>query len=317
MAASLLILPNFSPVNIVETTRLNADANASQATITLENADNFATGDFLAIQAGDEQGEVRRIQSIAGQTITLTASLTFKHLRYAAVIKFFGDKLKLYRAANNDGSIPSDTSFTHYTSAAPVSPTTIPGDQFETDVTDPFGGTDYWYKYTFLNSVTSAESDLSLSEATRGGDFGHYVTLDEIRREAGFTNNSYITDDDISDARESAEAEIDGILGISGYTLPLSADVPILRIIAKLLAAGYLLGQEYGAGAEGTNKEALGKKKEARDMLTGIRTNTIVLVDSTGLPLSQGDGPGGLPDDATVSATDDPRPPVFSMADRY
>ena len=247
--AELLRLDNFGPLNVVETTQLDADADAGQAVVTVKNSQGFATGDFFRIGDG-EQAEIKKVLSISGNNITADTNFSFKHLKYEKLIKLFGDQIRIFRASNIDGSIPADESFTELATIS------IEADQLFTDYLDATGGSDFWYKFVYRNSDNLNTTDLADSIAVRGGDFGHYVSVSEIRNEAGFTNNPDITDQMIADRREDAESEVKGALSVAGYNLPLTNPIPaVIKNATKLLAAGYLLLQDYGVTAEGSNKE--------------------------------------------------------------
>jgi len=49
--------------------------------------------------------------------------------------------------------------------------------------------------------------------------------------------------------------------------LPLSSVPEIIKTITKLLAAGWLMWQEYGEEASGTSKDGIAKVEQARSML--------------------------------------------------
>lgn len=273
--AQLISLSGFDQFNLGEKTTLSSDALSNQSTLQVENIVTFSVNNFLAIgHIGSETCEIKKIQSISGKTITLTSSLDHLHKKTEPIQVLRYDQLRLYRAANIDGSIPPMSSFTLLA--------TIPleGDQMTVEYLDQAGGSNFWYRYTYYNSHSSSETPLGSSQAIRGGDYGKYASIDEIRIEAGFQNNTDVTDQMIADRREDAESEIKSVLYVAGYTLPLQAPVPpIIKNITKLLAAGYLLLQDYGVLSEGTNKEGIKKISLARELLEKIRTKEIVLID--------------------------------------
>lgn len=92
-------------------------------------------------------------------------------------------------------------------------------------------------------------------------------TTTEVRAEVEFTDNTYIDDSVVQAALTSAESEIDGILAVTWYSLPITASVPLLGTIARTLGAGNLLTREYGTSAERPNKDGKALKKDARHML--------------------------------------------------
>jgi len=298
--AEIIRLINFNPLNTAEKSKLNADAAASQAVIQAENAQGYATDDYVIVgQLGNEKSELRQISSITNQNITLTANLSFAHKRFEVITKLRGNQIRIYRAVNVTGKPPADASFSI------LATVNIDPEQLYSEYTDATGGSGYWYKQTYYNSTSTAETPLSNSEAIRGGDYGHYATLWEIRNEAGFQNNDYVTDDIISRFRDNAESLVKGALRAAGYTLPIPTDIPVpgaLNNATLLLAAGYLLLQDYGVGYDGTNKEGTQKIDLGNKILEDIRNRNMYLVgiDEVAIPVS--DSVAGWPDDTTATA---------------
>lgn len=314
MPVEILTLSNFDGLNETARSTAATAAAAAQTNLTLQGAAGFKTDVFVVIDPMSEVAEIRQISSIAGTQLTFVDNLVFAHTEGALVLQLAGDQLKLYRAANVDGTEPDVSSFSSYSGTTPNNPVAIEPDSATTVLTDPNGGKDFWYRYTYYNSVPQIETDLKYSVPVRGGDYGHFVSLEDIRTEAGFTNNPYVTDESIDTARASAEAEINGVLSLAGYTLPIATDVPILTVIAKLLAAGYLLMRDYGTGAEGTNKDGAAMKKEARDLLAQISGVQTVLVDAYGVALPK---TTAFSDDTGTIEGADCHEPIFTMEDQF
>jgi len=268
--AQLLKAPNYDSDNVVERTEIDADVAASQATATAKNSQGFVNGDFFRLGEG-ETAEIKKVSGVSGQIITATTNFTFPHNRGEKLVKLRFDQIKFKRAANVDGSVPLDGSFS---TLATVS---IESDQDETEYNDASGSSSYWYKYTYYNSDSTNESDIADSIAVRGGGYGYYCSIDDVRIEAGFTNNFAITDEIIQDRLDEAQDEVKGALS-ARYTLPLAYVPKILRNITKLLAAGYLLITAYGPAEEGTNKEGEQKIKHARALLARIVSGEITLI---------------------------------------
>jgi phage gp36-like protein len=268
--AQLLKAPNYDSDNIAERTEVNADVASGQATVTVKNVQGFANSDFFRIGEG-ETAEIKKISSISNQTITATTNFTFPHNRGEKLVKLRFDQIKFKRANNVNGSVPVDGSF------STIATVNIEADQDETEYNDPVGSSSYWYKYTYYNSDSANESDISDSIAVRGGGFGYYCSIDDVRIEAGFVNNFAITDKMIQDRLDEAQDEVKGALS-ARYTLPLSYVPKILRNITKLLAAGYLLITAYGPGEEGTNKEGQQKIQHAQALLAKIVSGEIALI---------------------------------------
>ena len=297
--SELLNPTNFDEINITERTKVDSDAAAGQKAITVKNIQGIDTDEYIVVgRVGQEQSELQQEASVSGSVLTLLANLDFAHKKGEELVVLAGNQIKIYRAPNVDDTPPDDSAF------ASIKTLDIEADQLFTPYTDATGGSDFWYKKTYFNETTSVETDLANSVAQRGGDFGHYVTLVEIRKEAGFQNNFDIDDGKIDDRREDAESEVKGILHSTGYTLPLSDPIPkVVRNITRLLAAGYLLLEDYGVEADGTNKEGEKKLNLAEKMLEKIADKKIQLLNQyLETAASQSTSLGGWPDNTTKDA---------------
>lgn len=112
-----------------------------------------------------------------------------------------------------------------------------------------------------------------------------YTTEEKVRREAGFSGNTNITDDTITDAMNAAHSVVVGAIG-QFYTLPLSEVPAILELVERRLAAGYLMTDEYGEDAEGTSKDGQKKIDWATEQLKSITDEDVQLYDGNGVLLS-------------------------------
>lgn len=297
--SSTLKIDNFTSVNIQERASLAADVEAGATSLLLDNNQDIAANDFMLVgNAGASTAEITNVQTVEGATIATTDPLRLRHNQYEDVLVLFGDKIKIYRADNVDGTQPADAAFAAITALG----IPIDSDQRSTIYTDPIGSADYWYKYTYLNSVTDEETPLSNSLAARGGAVGIYATLDDIRSSAGFENNHNITDPYIDGFRRSAQDQVNGKLA-GVYSIPFVA--PINSFITRItisLAAGHIKLDQFG----NNNSEGLSMIKWAEDQLEMIRSGELTLTDVTGGTLPQPGGGGidgggmgfsGLPND--------------------
>lgn len=309
--AEILRPSNFDDINLLEKSNLDADAAAGQAVISPENADTYAADDFVVVGVlGKETSEVMRIASIAAGDITFTANLANKHYQGEPITKLFGNQIRLWRAANVDGTEPDVADF------EVLGTVTIEADQQFTPYTDATGGADYWYKKTFYNSVSENETDLADAVSVRGGNQGHYVTTDEVKTEAGLQNNRWISDSLVFTAILDAESEVNASLAIGRYTLPLT-EVPQYVVKAtRLLAAGFLLSNEYGAQYKGVTKEGETKISQAREILADIEAGKKELVNSQGEAINQSSRIRFYPDDSAEDL-DTPEKRYFSYTDTF
>lgn len=145
-----------------------------------------------------------------------------------------------------------------------------------------------------------------------------YSTVANIKQEAGFTNNSNITEATVTRHLTAADSQIDSVIG-KLYTLPLASTPGLIERISRYLAAGSLMLEEYGTEAEGTSKDGKAKIDAAMKDLNSIASGLITLVDSSGVPLAANTTSGvymnGWPDDTTgtdiTDAADKDDPPQF------
>jgi hypothetical protein len=317
-------IPNFSDLNVRASTQLTADALSAQDKVVVVNPGDFAHSDFVIL--GNDAGDNRELLVVdtvtsSTQTIKFTTNLTTNHKKFEKLTKLFGDQIKLYRAPNVTGLIPLDTAF-----ALVGTPFDIDAAEALTMVTDSGGGSGFWYKFTYFNSLSSAETDLSLSSATRGGNWGHYCSIEDIRKESGMKDSPQVLDTQIAARREQAESEINGTLLACGYTLPLQMSnnqpftPPLIQNVARLLSAGYVLIQDYGPISPASTKNGDQKVTQARDLLDKIQNRKVLLVDPNGNRLAVTERIKFWPDDSTAQVGTDgvtPEPRLFTIAKKF
>lgn len=299
--AEVLRPTNFDAINVLEKTELSADAAAGQKVANVLSAQGIATDDFYIVgELVGELAELAQLDSKTGNALTAVANLTQSHKKGEAVTKIFGNKIKLYRAANVDGSVPADGSFSE------IITLDIDVDQNYTEYTDSSGGAGYWYKKTYYNSENLSETDLADAVAVRGGNYGYYVTWEEVRGEAGLGGNKWIEASVYQDKLKKAQSEVNTSIRVGGYTLPLTVVPEVIKHATVLLAAGYVLTRDYGPENAGTSKDGERKIKQAREILKGIEDGSQPLTDdNTGADLAN-DTPGrvaGYPDDTAAYNT--------------
>jgi phage gp36-like protein len=316
-----LKLANYPAANIVEESELNADAAVGLA-LTLKDNQGFLSGDFIVIgQRGSETAELRVVDTPNSNLtgLTITAATKLAHSRFDQVTKLFGNKMKIYRAANSDGTQPADGSF------SVVDTIDIDPDQTSTEYTDSSGSSSYWYKRTFYNATTLSETPLAAAIAYRGGEV-YYATPEDVRRKAGLENNKWISDEKVIEKIRAAMAVIDGTLtGL--YTVPFTAPFqPIINEITQLLAAGYLLTQEATNSTSRAQGEALiaqATNQQNTGWLDKLNTRDIKMVGLNGSVESSstnGTGYNGWPNATTATAPANQggqAPRGFRVSDRY
>lgn len=284
-----LQVANYAPNNILEKAKVAADAETGQPVFRLDNPQGIAANDYLLLgKIGGSQSKIYKVQSVVGDLVTLTANLEFYLERGTEVTKLFGNKIKIYTAPYTAGVIPTTADFTALVGGvADIDP-----DQLTTSITDPNGSELFWYRNTYFNETTLGETPLADSRAKRDVRASNYATIDDIRREAGFQNVSYITDDDIDKKRQAAQAEINGALS-DRYVIPFPQPTdPFITDITTRLAAGLLMCQQFGS-FDGNGK-TLGaqKRDEARADLKKLKSGESVLTDAEGVDTTKPESRG-------------------------
>lgn len=270
----ILIVKNFSSLNQLQKTKLTSAVSEGGTTLAVENESGFDTDHKVLIAPSSEFAEIRTVNAVSDESIDLTGdALDHAHDEDTEVIKLRGDKIRIYRAANVDGSVPAAGSFSLLTTV------TIVADQVETEYIDSSGGSGYWYVSTIYNSVDDTETDIDVDNARRGGGYGYYATIDQIRKTAGFEGADFISDNDIAEAREDANSIIKGRIR-KRYTLPLSTVPKMLIRIERLIAAGLILTDEYSIDSGGTENEGNAKYKKGMSLLNELVTGETELVSA-------------------------------------
>ena len=271
---NILNAPTESSV-LGELTYLSADVSANSSSITVENADGFSADDYLVIEKiGTEQAELRQIGSISGTTITLTSAVSFNHKNRIQVQKIYYNQRKFYSSSSKTGT---------YQAIPNGNPKDIEVDRPDgTFFEDDNGTSSTWYKATYFNSTTSTETSLDDAIPTQASQSNHYVSIYEIRKQAGFEEAYGITPELINEYRQEAENEFEGRIA-SVYSTPLSSKPKIGRQIVKLLAAGNLLLKEYGIEADiETSKSGARMIERANSLIDQILDGKLKLIDDDG-----------------------------------
>lgn len=282
--AQTIKVDNYSSINLQGADTLDADYVVGATALTVKNNDDFTTGDIIIIgKLGSKTSEQAQVASTTGATtVTLSSATTLTHKRFEPITRLFGNQLKLYRSANVSNTLPADASFTLVGTAVNIN---FPW--LNTTLTDPTGSGDYWYKFTYINATSSSETSLADCAGARGGGYGHYASLDDVRQQAGFKNNKNISDTLIDKARIDAENLINTQLtGV--YATPFTNPVPgVIHRITMLLAAGYLLSAEYGVMTSGNQLIGDGYLEAGQNMLNSVKDQTIILTGADGSSLIQ------------------------------
>jgi hypothetical protein len=307
-------ITNFPTKNIVGQTQLTSQIITGSTTLSVVNAADFSSGYLLVGTTGSNISEiVANVNASAGTSITLSTSIVLQYNQFDPVYALFGNQLRIYRAADAGlGAQPADASFTL------LATTNIDPTSDKTQYTDATGGGGYWYKITYYNSITTNESDLASSRATRGNFTVNYASIDEIRQEAGFRYARYIIDEQIDEARQAAQDTINGSLD-SFYQTPFQPPISDqIRRLTRRLSAGYLRQAQY---TQISDPKINGDDivHDSLKILKKLQQKQEVIVNKAGKSLSQVGGTGeaeGWPNSstATMAPTSGGAPRVFRMS---
>lgn len=296
-----LSLSNYRADNIVQRTKLGGTVTpVGSAALTVENNTNFNAADYFVVGAlGGEVTELLTVGSTTAETtITPTTSTVLAHSGYDDVTKLFGSQIRVYRAPDVNGLPPADSTLALLTTV------NLDIDSAATAYTDSAGGSGYWYKFTYYNPTTGLETNLSDSQAVRGGGVGDYCSVEDIRDEAGFTYAPYITDKMIDDKRQAAQREIDSTL-VDSYSVPFTPPINVwIADICQRLAAGLLLLQQFSQVQSQESKDAQAKVDQARADLKRVALGDVKLTDDNGNSTALTDSSGAAnsqPDQNTAS----------------
>lgn len=309
----IISITSFLEFNILQTSQLTADVSIGGVTLNLINGNGFDTDHVILVgEPGAEGSEIVTPSDVTGKVVTVSA-LTQDHKKGRNVYVLRSNKARVYSAPNVDGTQPTTDGV--YSLLGTVSHI---GDKKEVEYTDDTNGDDYWYLYTFYNDVPTVAEETTkvLTDAVRGGGYGQYATVDEVRAEAGLNGNRWIKDSLIYEKLVSAESEVNASLVIGKYTLPLETIPANVKHATILLAAGYVLTVDYGAEHSGTNKDGEHKIAQAREILKSFEEGTGILLDATGSAIATGSRMGGYPDSNAADASPS-EARVFSMTDTF
>lgn len=253
---------------------ITADVSAgASAVISVINSINIAVNDFIVVGTeGSESAEICQVTAVTATTITV-ATLLLSHKKDESITKYKYNKRKFY------GSTTSDGSFTELTGDG--SPKTIMVNNPQGTLLEYTGGEGYvYFKSTYYNSQSAEESNIADAEVVYSDDSLRYCSLYAIRKQAGLTNNPFITDGILETYRKRAENEVRSYI-MAKYILPLTEIPALIEHATVLLAAGYMDYQEFGRDGEGV--KWLG---EGRGILNSIKKGSQYLIgaDETELP---------------------------------
>lgn len=311
-----LVIPNYTQINILAETTLEADVAAGSSSVIAENASEILPTGVVVIGEG-EQAEILLLSNVVGQTLNFLLSTTkFDHQAGERILNLVGSQILLYRSPWVTTTYPDPLTYTLVGTFTPIA-----ADQQQTYVIDQNGGSGFWYVYAFKNPTTGDMTDITDMIPVRGGNVGHLTTTAAIRIEAGLGANRYIDESVIMEALEDAEGEVKSSVAIGGYILPFAnGRIPFMvRKAVKLLAAGYLLMSYSESGLEGVYAQGSDKIKQAKDIMGRIENDTSYLLDSNDVPSDANANAGevgGFPFGSDFDSCD-PNEPWFTRRSKF
>jgi hypothetical protein len=276
-----LKITNFSESNINETTVLTADTPAGSGVLAVDNSVDFSGGVFVLVGGpGSKIAEIIQAATVElPNQIPLVSNTMLAHEQNESIVALFANQINIYVAANPPSNLqPPDSQFTLQATI------NIDANNETTSYTDVNGSGNFWYKSTYYNSSSTAETDIASSSAIRGNYTPNYCSITDIRKTAGMMANPYISDVDIDAKRTEAQNQIDGILN-GMYTIPFQPPVDKMILgITRMLAAGMLMIDDPGAAGSGSAIYTEGKDKiaDAEAMLAMVAARKYILTDAAG-----------------------------------
>ena len=300
-------------VAVSERSELSEDIAAGVLTIPVKNATKFVANKYICLGLlGSETSELKRIDATdtEAQTITVDSVTSFPHYLDDPVVEFLYGHRKFYRY--------NSTTETWEHLASEGSPKAISVDNPQgTYFEDSEGSSSDTYRGTYVNSVSSVETDIDDAKSiTGGGANTDLISLFRIRYSAGFKDNYKIEDSFLDEYRQEAQGKVFAALR-TRYTFPLTKNSSLLRNIVKDLAVGAIWLDQFASNPDKV-KTAQYKINEATKLLKGLADATYTLYDETlETENAENAGGGGLsffPDENTED-TDDER--MFKLSDKY
>lgn len=310
--SEIITIQAFPPFNFLQETELTSDIVEGATSLPVKNESGFDTDHAILLGSpGAEGSEIVTPSNVADEDITVGAT-DQSHKAGTKVYMLRGNKARVYAASNVDGTQPTTDTYSL------LGAVTLTGDVKEPEYEHVGGGSDYWYLYTFYNDIPGSPTETSkvLTDAIRGGGYGRYATVDEVRAEAGLSRNKWIKDAFVYEKLVMSESEVNGSLVLAGYSLPLDTVPANVKNATILLAAGYVLTTDYGPEHSGTNKDGEARIARARKILAGIESGKTPLVDAQGAQITTGAQMSGYPDD-TAEDESPSEARIFSITDEF
>ena len=168
---------------------LTTKAASGQAVLVVQNASDFAANDHVVTgNPGEELTEIRKIASIAGKSLTVSANLSNTHPENTRITFIKYDQIKFYKATSIDGAYSL------------VSTKNIAVDEPHTLYDDSTALSTDYFKIKYFNSYTN---DLSVySDPIGASGFPRYALVriqDQLFKKFGDKKQQYLEREEITD----------------------------------------------------------------------------------------------------------------------
>lgn len=284
-------------------------AAGSAVSVTVTGNQGININDFVVIGVeGTDTCEIQEVSaSVTPGTSIQIGTVLFSHKADEPIVVFKFNQRKFYGSTTLTGSYAE--------LASSGSPKSITVNDPQGTSLEYSGNEGYvYFKATYFNATTNEETNIADAVGVLADESVRYCTIDAIRRQAGLTENPFVTDGMIEVYRLRAENEVNSYL-YQRYILPLLNDttnlpeIPaIVENATTLLAAGYMDYREYGKDGEGV--KWLG---EARGILKTIQNGVQRLLGSDMIEFQQKELTQGIQSFPTSSDPCDITAPKFGM----
>jgi hypothetical protein len=159
---------NYDPSNQQRTTIVSGQQNYT--ILSIVDTTGFAVGDFVVLEPFTENYEILRISVVGAGQLTFSSAMSKNHSS-GFIYRIPFNQMRFYYATTATGSYTLITS----------SETNMMLDQEFTVYQHTAGSSAYYYKRTFFNSITSAESEIAYSDYFQVFDVPQAVTEDQMR----------------------------------------------------------------------------------------------------------------------------------------
>jgi len=173
-----------------EETRITADTTAGATTLNVENTSGLSANNLILLEKlGQEKAEIVTISSITNKTLLVCSATSFDHSAGTKIFKIDYNQIKIYYSTTGISG-----TYTLY-QTIPISV-----DQDITEFTDTSGTTTTYYKFSFYNSVSANETDLSDPLSASGFVFHSLSTMVlRVLSLFGDTREEFIDFDEVKD----------------------------------------------------------------------------------------------------------------------